>query len=153
MVFSRKKLLLVFLFLLLTGLVLSRFSSLGDKKREIKVADKIVKVEIADTDQERERGLSDRKSLCSDCGMLFVFGQPGIYPFWMKKMYFDSDIIWILGDRVVDITHNAKKPSLKDFDSPQEIYTPKVAVNKVLEVNAGWSKENNIGIGDAVVSP
>lgn len=117
---------------------------------KILVGEKMVSVEIAKTPQEREQGLSDRETLCSNCGMLFIFDQPDIYPFWMRRMNFDIDILWIAGDRVVDITLSAKKPSVEDFESPKEFYSSKMPIDKVLEVNAGWVEKNGIKVGDKV---
>jgi len=117
----------------------------------VTVAGKKVSVEIADTDAKREKGLSERKSLCADCGMLFVFDKPDIYSFWMPEMNFNIDIIWIADNKVADITFNAKKPSGADYTNPREYYFSKVPVDKVLEVNSGWVKKNNIMVGDAVV--
>lgn len=122
----------------------------GPSGKTILVGGKKIKlIGVAKTEAQKEQGLSDRKSLCSDCGLLFIFGQPGIYPFWMRRMYFDIDILWISGDRVVDITYGAKKPSPEEFDNPKAIYTPKSPVDKVLEVNSGWVRENEIKVGDS----
>lgn len=119
-------------------------------QRDIVVDDHRLVVEIAKTAKEKEQGLSDRKNLCSDCGMLFVFDQPGIYPFWMRRMYFDIDILWIIDDRVVDITFAAKAPPKEEFVAPKTVYQSKFPVNKVLEVNAGWVEKNGIKTGDVV---
>lgn len=116
----------------------------------IRVGGKEISVEIAKTEEEREKGLSERQSLCEDCGLLFVFDSMDIYPFWMRKMYFDIDIIWIVGDKVVDITEGAKKPSLADLDKPSELYFSRVEIDRVLEVNAGFVKKNKIFIGDKI---
>ncbi len=106
-------------------------------QKKVFVGSHAVAVEIAKSVAEKERGLSDRPSLCSDCGLLFLFDQPGIYAFWMRKMRFDIDILWIKDNRVMDITSSAKKPSQEDFEAPKTIYRSQVAVDKVLEVNAG----------------
>ena len=119
-------------------------------QRDIVVDDHRLVVEIAKTAKEKEQGLSDRKNLCLDCGMLFVFDQPGIYPFWMRRMYFDIDILWIIDDRVVDITFAAKAPPKEEFVAPKTVYQSKFPVNKVLEVNAGWVEKNGIKTGDVV---
>lgn len=116
--------------------------------QKIFLAGKPLGVEIRKTSAEREKGLSDRENLCSDCGMLFVFDRLGIYPFWMRKMHFDIDILWLVGDEVVDITYDAEAPSKEEFAAPKTIYQSKVPVDKVLEVNAGWVKKNGIGVGD-----
>lgn len=107
-------------------------------------------VEIAKTDKEREKGLSDRKSLCQDCGMLFIFDQPGNYTFWMKGMNFDVDILWISGDQVVDITYGAKAPAKEDSTAPKTVYQSRVPADKVLEVNSGWVEKNKIFVGDKI---
>lgn len=118
------------------------------RTQKIFLAGKPLRVEIRKTSAGREKGLSDREILCSDCGMLFIFDQTGIYTFWMKRMRFDIDILWIAGDRVVDITYGAKAPSGEDFEAPKERYSSKAPINKVLEVNAGWVKKNGIVVGD-----
>jgi len=117
---------------------------------KLMIGDKVLKIEIAKTVQQQEKGLSDRESLCSDCGLLFVFDRPGIYPFWMRRMHFDIDILWIAGDQVADITYGAKKPANEDFERPKEIYQSMVPVDKVLEVNAGWVEKNGIKVGNVV---
>jgi len=119
-------------------------------QRDIVVDDHRLVVEIAKTAKEKEQGLSDRKNLCSDCGMLFVFDQEGFYPFWMRRMYFDIDILWIADDRVVDVTLGAKVSSKEEFVAPKTVYQSKFPVNKVLEVNAGWVEKNGIKTGDVV---
>lgn len=116
----------------------------------IRVGEKVVQVEIMQTEAEREKGLSGRPSLCQNCGLLFLFDSPNYYPFWMKEMYFDIDMIWIANDKVVEITDNAKAPPPEEFESPRQTYTSQVPADKVLEVNAGWAKKNGIKIGDEV---
>lgn len=107
-------------------------------------------VEIVQTPAEIERGLSGRKELCQRCGLLFIFPEKQKYSFWMKQMYFDIDILWIDGDKVVDITFGAKRPTETEFNSPREVYQPKVPVDRVLEVNAGWVTDHRVGVGDTV---
>jgi hypothetical protein len=117
---------------------------------KVSVAGKPLEVTIARTVAEKEKGLSEKPSLCSGCGLLFLFDQPGIYPFWMRKMRFDIDILWIKDDRVVDVTYGAKKPSAEEFEVPKQIYQSQVPIDKVLEVNAGWAAGNGIKVGDEV---
>ncbi len=65
-------------------------------------------------------------------------------------MHFNLDMLWLAENKVVDITYNAKKPSEAEFDNPKARYFSKVPVDKVIEVNAGWVKENGIKLGDEV---
>jgi uncharacterized protein len=117
---------------------------------QLKVGNSILQIEIADTEAKREQGLSDRKNLCSDCGLLFVFNEPNIYPFWMRRMYFDIDILWIRNGEVVDITYGAKVPPKEELEAPKTTYQSKVPVNMVLEVNSGWVREKGIKVGDKI---
>ena len=121
-----------------------------EQTKTITISQKTFKVEIADTVTSREQGLSDRENLCSECGLLFIYDNPGIYSFWMKRMHFDIDILRLAGDEVVDITFGAKKPSKDEFESPKTTYQSQVPVDKVLEVNAGWVEKNGIKVGDRV---
>jgi len=103
------------------------------------VDDKKVLVDVADTSQQRGRGLSGRESMANDRGMLFIFSRSGKYSFWMKDMNFALDFIWINGDKIVDV-HKNIQPEVDD--PPKQIYAPAFLVDKVLEVNAGWIEEN-----------
>ncbi|MCX6751552.1 MAG: DUF192 domain-containing protein, partial [Candidatus Nomurabacteria bacterium] len=93
--------------------------------------------------EAQEKGLSGRKSLNEDQGMLFVFYKSEIYPFWMKDMNFAIDIIWIDEDfRVVFIKKNASTQSYP------ETFTPNQNARYVLEGSAGFSEKNNLKVGD-----
>ena len=99
-------------------------------------------VEVRDTEEGRDQGLSGRESLGEDEGMLFVFDQPGIYGFWMKEMKFPLDFIWIRDNVVMEVM---EKVGIEKMD-----IRPKEAVDKVLEVNSGWVERQGVKIGDAV---
>lgn len=104
----------------------------------------MITVEIADSQAERQQGLSDRDKLPPDRGLLFVFNEKDTHPFWMKGMRFNLDFIWIADNKVVDITENVPAP--KNLANIAQI-RPKHAVNYVLEVNAGFVKAHQISIG------
>ncbi len=116
------------------------------KERIVKIGNLKIPVEIADSSQEWQRGLSGRKFLDWNRGMLFVFPSPGYYGFWMPNMHFPIDIIWIDSKkRIVDISENILPESY-----PQKFY-PKLPSQYVLEVNAGFVRSNKIGVGDLVL--
>jgi hypothetical protein len=116
------------------------------KKGKVIIEDQTLDVYLAQTPAEREVGLSSFGGLKSDQGMLFVFESTGRPSFWMKNMKFPIDIIWINSNQVVDITKNLPV----QYDSELIRYYPNVDVDRVLEVNAGWSEKNNIKAGDKV---
>lgn len=111
----------------------------------VEIGGKIINVEIADTNEKRELGLSGHTPLKDNQGMLFVFDKTGKYPFWMKDMLFPLDIIWISEDfKIVYIEKNAQINSFPNTfgDDKEALY--------VLEVNAGFSEKNNLKTGDQI---
>jgi uncharacterized membrane protein (UPF0127 family) len=73
---------------------------------------KCINLEVADSEFEQKIGLSGRRSLASDQGMLFVFSQPDFQCFWMKDMLFDIDMIWLNDQKIViGIDKNVPKES------------------------------------------
>ena len=115
-------------------------------KNKICFSEKCVDVEIADEYSERQIGLMFREELPENSGMLFIFENSDNYGFWMKNTLVPLDMIWISEDMwVVDV-----KTATPCVAEPCEIYTPKEEALYVLEVNAGWTEENGIEIGDGV---
>ena len=106
--------------------------------RTVFVGERQYVLERADTDIKREKGLGERDALCKECGMLFVFDEPGQYAFWMKDMRFPLDIVWLSGDNVVFVAHNVQP----DFSG---IIEPGVAADRVIEVNAGAAESLESG--------
>lgn len=100
-------------------------------------------LEIADTQKKRTQGLSDRSFMRTDHGMLFVFPRPDRYPFWMPRMHFDLDVVWLNGDHVVDVV---RLPAPKDGQEPVKS-TPREPVDRVLELVAGQASVYGLSSG------
>ncbi|MBI4059243.1 DUF192 domain-containing protein [Candidatus Microgenomates bacterium] len=120
---------------------------------QVKIGEKVIPVEIADTNDKRQKGLSGRNSLGENQGMLFALEQNSIPAFWMKDMKFAIDMIWIDDGKVVDITKNVPVPAPKTKTEELIRYRPQQPVDYVLEVNAGWVDQNNLQTGIAVELP
>jgi len=139
------------IFILLTILVLIfLFSSINNDNNNnnvmLRANDCLFKVEIADNNVSRYQGLSNRESLCSDCGMLFLFSEKKHQNFVMRNMNFPIDIIFIDNKEIVDIHKNAK-PEGKNY---QEIYSSARKADAVLEINASKSRECGLSSGDII---
>ena len=104
-------------------------------------------IETAVYREERERGLGYRKSMPRDHGMVFAFGVPAKYDFWMRGMQFPLDFLWIADKTIVDITENVPPP---EGNEPPVQLTAKIPADKVLELNAGTVARYGIQIGDEV---
>jgi uncharacterized protein len=120
----------------------SKTLSVGDKAT--------VTIEIADTPEKQQRGLSYRESLEESAGMLFSFNAPTRPAFWMFEMKFPLDMIWIRDNSIVFIHENVPAPTSGTPDSELPVYQPPVDIDSILEVNAGWVKKNGIVVGDSV---
>lgn len=113
--------------------------------RTVTLKGRTLRVAVADTPEERDRGLSGTAGLGNDQGMLFVFPEEGIYGFWMKGMRYSLDIIWIANDgRVVYIVRDATPQSF-----PTD-FLPDTPARYVLELPAGWANAHGVSIGDSV---
>ncbi|WP_353722594.1 DUF192 domain-containing protein [Dyadobacter sp. 676] len=103
-----------------------------------------IEVEIAENEAERAKGLMFRSYLPDSVGMLFIFEQPDEHAFWMKNTSIPLDIIYVGPDKkIVSIAQNTQPYS-------EESIPPYGLVQYVVEVNAGFTKRNNIQSGDAI---
>ena len=83
--------------------------------------------------------------------MLFVFAPRTASSFWMLRMRFPIDIVWISeGCAVVDITVEAPAPDPDTPTSDLPTYSSSSPAGYVLEINAGKAAEHGIEIGDVV---
>ncbi len=111
----------------------------------LQINDRCVTLAVADTQIERNQGLSNREDLPNDEGMLFLFDNPDRHGFWMKDMNFPIDIIWLDDEnQVVDL-----KQSVSPETYP-ETFEPSKNAKKVVELNAGFANQENINRGDAL---
>lgn len=117
---------------------------------KIKVKDKTIDVEIAKTENEQRMGLGNRFSLAEGRGMLFIYDKPGNRVFWMKRMFFPIDIIWLLQGRIVHIEKDVPPPNPGTRDSELRLYGRGYVADMVLEVPAGYARKNFLNQGDTM---
>jgi uncharacterized membrane protein (UPF0127 family) len=102
-----------------------------------------IPVSVADTEAAREQGLSDTASLPAQAGKLFVFQAPGMPGFWMKDMEYGLDFVWFDSNlKIVSITTDVAA------NTYPKIFYPSQPVLYVLEVNAGFSAQHNLAVGE-----
>jgi uncharacterized protein len=123
----------------------------GAEQQTLEIASKtgvhVFSVELAVTDEERERGLMFRRSVPELTGMLFDFKRDQEVSMWMKNTYVSLDMIFIQSDgRIRRIAENTEKESLKIIPSGGP-------VRAVLEVAAGTARKLGIEPGDRIASP
>ncbi len=101
----------------------------------------VVKVELADTPEKRERGLMFRKELPDGQGMLFLFDEEGEHSFWMKDTLIPLDLIFVdSAGKVTGIVARARPLTLEPRSGGPS--------RMVLEVPGGWAATNGVRVGD-----
>jgi uncharacterized protein len=106
----------------------------------------IVRVEVAQTDEERMRGLMFRESMPEDHGMVFIWFEEHHGGFWMKNTLIPLSIAFFGNDgrilRIMDMD-----PCTED---PCPVYDPGVGYYGALEVNQGMFDEWGVKEGDHI---
>ncbi|MGN0929398.1 MAG: DUF192 domain-containing protein [Alphaproteobacteria bacterium] len=187
---SKKGWLILFLVLLIIAIVVGAMTFLPCNKdlkrydfkivsRDGKTEKAILKLEVADNDEARLRGLMERKDVPENTGMLFDFEKPDYYSMWMKNTYVPLDMIFFNNNGVVIALANDREPLTEDYINPCNLeYWAKVAKNPndnnwdvdaffdkcearfmkadkltryVIEVPAGTIKKANIKHGDKLL--
>jgi uncharacterized membrane protein (UPF0127 family) len=107
----------------------------------------VFSVELAVTDEQRARGLMERRSLPEGRGMLFKFEPDQVIQMWMHNTYISLDMIFIRSDgRILRIAENTTPLS-------DRIISSGAAASGVLEVIAGTARKLGIAPGDRVAHP
>ncbi len=107
-----------------------------------------LRVEIANSEEERKTGLSGRKELEGVNGLLFVFPEAGYHSMWMKDMSFPIDIIWISEDlKVIGIDESVSP------DTYPRVFRPSEPARFAVETNVHFSDTFGLRVGHKVRMP
>ena len=113
----------------------------------------VVKLEVAVTTQEIQRGLMGRTALPDNAGMVFLFHPPRRVTFWMYRTLIPLDMIFVRDGRVVKLLENV--PPCKSQNPEECPHYPEdqggITVSEVIEVNGGWAAAHGVKEGHAVV--
>lgn len=107
-------------------------------------ATRFVRVELAETEPDRQRGLTGRTELQEDAGMLFIWPQDTESGFWMKDTPLRLTVAFI----------SAQGEILKMLDmdpcaaDPCPVYDPRVTYRMALEVRQGALERLGARVGD-----
>jgi uncharacterized membrane protein (UPF0127 family) len=109
-----------------------------------------LQVEVAQTPEQRERGLGYRDALAQDSGMLFDLGETRLPGFWMKGMRFPLDMVWIDEHKQITGVTAHVQPQPGVADTALRRYSPEAPVRYVLELNAGAAARLGLDAGGRV---
>lgn len=145
-----KNLILTLIIIILTTIAVFVFYKKPSKPLstiKLKLGNSDYNLEIAQTIIQKSKGLSNRNNLCPNCGMIFVFNQDAIQPFWMKNTFIPLDMIWINSNgQITDII------TATGINSTKILQNTKPA-KYVIELNAHDTQKLNLKIGDIIDIP
>jgi len=112
-------------------------------------------LELALSADQRHRGLSDRRSMPADHGMLFVFPYPREASFVMRRCYFPIDLIYLDRDGKVVRVHRmaVEPPEIRADDAKLRGYPSGQPVQFAIELNGGWLDRLNLKRGEVIDLP
>jgi len=111
-----------------------------------------LRLEVAITPAQQERGLMGRTAIPPHTGMLFVFDSDAPVEFWMKDTLVPLDMIFVGADGTVRAVYRnvpTVPPSFPDANIPREAGTAKY----VVELGANEALRDGIGTGIRLAIP
>jgi uncharacterized membrane protein (UPF0127 family) len=113
---------------------------------QVQLGNKAFTLEVATTDESRERGLMRRDSMPADHGMIFVFTQEQPLNFYMKNTRIPLDIVFI--------NHDGTVVSIRQMKPYDLTITPSGAPAMwAIELNQGAAAGAGLKVGDHVDIP
>jgi len=112
----------------------------------------VVKLEVAASEAEIQRGLMYRTSLPDDQGMVFLFHPPRPVNFWMAHCFISLDMLFVKDGKIIKIFENVPPcRAQNERDCPTYPAGPGIEVTEVVEVSAGYAKRHDVKVGDPVI--
>ena len=134
---------LAFGFLLGMAVALSALADAALATRTIKVGPHPLKVEVADNDARRQKGLMFRESMPREQGMLFVFDEPAYHSMWMKNTLIPLSVAFVDAQGVILNILDMEPGSLHSHMAQgPAVYA--------IETNRGWFAAKKVKAGDKV---
>jgi len=108
---------------------------------ELSVGGQVLRVQLAVTPSEMQRGLMERRDLGTNEGMLFVYVRPDQMSFWMRNTPLPLDIGFFDAEGVLREIY-----PLHPFDE-RPVRSRSLRLQFALEVNRGWFKAQGLSPG------
>lgn len=124
---------------------------------KIKIGGETFTLEVAADYAKRSKGLSGRKEVASDKGMIFVYQRAKILSFWMKDCLTDIDIMYLdARGRIVEAYEMTKEPPRAESESELAYeyrlkhYSSRTAALLAIELKPGSMKRLNLKKGQRI---
>lgn len=115
----------------------------ASEARELTVRGAAIRAETAASSEELQRGLMGRRSLCENCGMLFLFPRPAGWCMWMRGTLIPLSVAFISGrGEVIAVEEMTPESDALHCSPAPAAYG--------LEADPGWFRRNGVAPGDRV---
>lgn len=101
-------------------------------------------IEVAESDEDKARGLMFRRSMPENVGMIFPYWPPQEATMWMKNTYISLDMVFIRADGTVHRVEQGTEPF------SERVISSEGNVAAVLELVAGVAAKIGLKPGDKV---
>ncbi len=109
----------------------------------LRIGAHVLKVEVAASDPQREKGLMFREKMPRNEGMLFIFDEPAYHSMWMKNTLLPLSVAFVDAQgTILNILDMEPRTLDSHMSAGPAIYA--------IETNKGWFAEKKIKAGDKV---
>ncbi|MEY4731030.1 MAG: hypothetical protein RL020_2188 [Pseudomonadota bacterium] len=137
------QLIIRFTLICLFFLITTEAAHARDNRISLHINGHTIRAEVARTQEERSKGLMNRRHMGKNDGMLFVFEQPQTVSMWMKNTLLPLSVAFIDDQgRIINIAE-----MLPETLTTHSSLSP---AKYALEMNAGWFEKNKILAGKSV---
>ncbi|HEY9774140.1 MAG TPA: DUF192 domain-containing protein [Planktothrix sp.] len=114
-----------------------------------KIGTNVIKLEVAASETEIEKGLMYRTSMPEDQGMVFLFRPARKVNFWMYHTLIPLDMLFVQNGKIKKIFHEVPVcKSENPSDCPLYPGGEGLEVSEVIELNAGYAKRHDLNEGE-----
>lgn len=113
--------------------------------RTIKIDNKIMKVEIADSNIDRQRWLMFRdEKLKPDSGLLLIYDKPDLYSMWLINIRYPLDLLWFDQSGNLVYTVKGAQPCSSILDQSTCSYKNTKPAKFIFAASSGFIQNNNL---------
>jgi uncharacterized membrane protein (UPF0127 family) len=121
--------------------------------REVEIGGRRFRLELSVDEESRVKGLSDREGIAEDGGMLFVFPQPRVLVFVMRRCLVPIDVVFVGPNGRVVSTHAMEVEPYETAEGLLRRYESEWPAQFAIELRGGTVSEIGLKAGDRVELP